>query len=84
MKELDLMGFSQTIGQFAWMIVPWFWVIIANPDVFESQAVGVRQLSSLLVMCIILGILPAIFCRGIDASNMKIEKKLILKPYFQI
>ena len=47
-ERTRLMAFSQTVGQIAWMIVPWFWVIIADPNVFESQAVGVRQLSVLL------------------------------------
>ena len=39
------MAFSQTVGQIAWMIVPWFWVLIANPNLFETQAIGVRTLS---------------------------------------
>jgi len=48
-ERTRLMAFSQTVGQVAWMIVPWFWVLIADPDLFESQAVGVRQLS--VVVC---------------------------------
>ena len=76
-ERTRLMAFSQTMGQMAWMIVPWFWVLIANPNLFESQAVGVRQLSVLVgVLCIGLGVLPAIFCRGIDASNMENRKEL--------
>ncbi len=60
-ERTRLMAFSQTMGQIAWMIVPWFWVIIADPDIFESQAVGVRQLSVVVgAICIVLGILPAI------------------------
>lgn len=76
-ERTRLMAFSQTMGQMAWMIVPWFWVLIANPDLFESQAVGVRQLSIVVgVLCMGLGVLPAIFCRGIDASNMENRKEL--------
>lgn len=71
-ERTRLMAFSQTMGQIAWMIVPWFWVIIADPEVFESQAVGVRQLSVIVaVLCGVLGILPAIFCRGMDSSKMQ-------------
>ena len=44
-ERTHLMAFSQTVGQIAWMVVPWFWVLIADPDLFESQAVGVRRLS---------------------------------------
>ena len=71
-ERTRLMAFSQTMGQIAWMIVPWFWVIIADPDIFKSQAVGVRQLSLIVAaICIVLGILPAIFCKGIDSARME-------------
>jgi len=64
-ERTRLMAFSQTVGQIAWMIVPWFWVVIADPDMFASQAVGVRQLSIIVgSACIVLGIMPAIFCRS--------------------
>jgi GPH family glycoside/pentoside/hexuronide:cation symporter len=57
-ERTRLMAFSQIVGQIAWMIVPWFWVLIADPDLFESQAVGVRQLSVIVgIACIVLGIL---------------------------
>jgi len=62
------------------MIVPWFWVLIADPDLFESQAVGVRQLSVVVgVICLLMGLLPAIFCKGIDASNMENRKDINFK-----
>ncbi|MEL6256571.1 MAG: MFS transporter [Bacteroidota bacterium] len=76
-ERTRLMAFSQTVGQIAWMIVPWFWVLIANPNLFETQAEGVRQLSVVVgLLCVVLGILPAIFCRGVDASNMENRKEL--------
>ncbi|MEM1319256.1 MAG: MFS transporter [Bacteroidota bacterium] len=82
-ERTRLMGFSQIVGQVAWMIVPWFWVLIANKDLFETQAVGVRQLSIIVGgLCIILGILPAIFCRGMDSSNMANRKEISLSTMF--
>ncbi len=82
-ERTRLMAFSNTMGQIAWMIVPWFWVIIANPEIFETQDVGVRQLSMYVGgACVALGILPALFCRGIDASNMENRKELSLKTIF--
>ncbi len=82
-ERTRLMAFSQTVGQVAWMIVPWFWVLIADPDLFESQAVGVRQLSVVVgVTCLLLGLLPAIFCKGIDASNMENRKEITFKTAF--
>lgn len=79
-ERTRLMAFSQVIGQMAWMIVPWFWVIIADPDIFESQAVGVRQLSIVVgVACIILGVMPALFCKEIDQTNLTNRDELTLK-----
>jgi GPH family glycoside/pentoside/hexuronide:cation symporter len=79
-ERTRLMAFSQTIGQIAWMIVPWFWVLIADEDLFATQAIGVRQLSLMVGgVCIIFGILPAIFCRGLDAGNMENRKEISLK-----
>src|SRR5210317_507503 len=71
-ERTRLMAFSMTVGQIAWMIVPWFWVIIANPNIFANQAIGVRNLSIIVGgVCIALGVLPAIFCKGIDDSKME-------------
>lgn len=82
-ERTRLMAFSQTVGQIAWMIVPWFWVLIANPNLFETQAVGVRQLSIIVgAICIALGVLPAIFCRGIDASHMENRKEITFSTLF--
>lgn len=82
-ERTRLMAFGNTMGQIAWMIVPWFWVIIADPDIFESQAVGVRQLSLMVAgICMVLGILPAIFCKGIDASHMENRKKISVNTLF--
>jgi len=82
-ERTRLMGFSQTLGQIAWMIVPWFWVLIANPDLFENQAVGVRQLSFIVGgACLLLGLLPAIFCRGIDSSSIGNRKEISFSTLF--
>lgn len=82
-ERTRLMGFSQIVGQIAWMIVPWFWVLIANPNLFESQAVGVRRLSIIVgAICILLGILPAIFCKGIDSSQMENRKEITWSTLF--
>ncbi len=82
-ERTRLMAFSQTIGQIAWMIVPWFWVIIADPEIFETQAIGVRKLSIIVgAVCIVLGVLPAFFCKGIDSSNMENRKEINFKSLF--
>jgi len=79
-ERTRLMAFSQTIGQIAWMIVPWFWVIIADPDIFPTQAEGVRKLSIIVGgICILLGILPAIFCKEIDQTHLQNRAELSIK-----
>jgi glycoside/pentoside/hexuronide:cation symporter, GPH family len=79
-ERTRLMGFSQTLGQIAWMIVPWFWVIIANPNIFETQAIGVRHLSIIVgAVCILLGIMPAIFCKEIDQASLTNRDEITFK-----
>lgn len=83
-ERTRLMGFSQTIGQIAWMIVPWFWVIIADPTIFNTQAEGVHKLSIIVgAICLILGIMPALFCREIDQTNLEHRDTITLKNSFQ-
>lgn len=82
-ERTRLFAFGNTMGQIAWMIVPWFWVIIADPDIFTSQAVGVRQLSVIVAaICIVLGVLPALFCKGIDSSHIENRKEITWKSLF--
>ncbi|WP_026377350.1 MFS transporter [Aestuariibacter salexigens] len=71
-ERTRLMAFSQFMGQIAWMIVPWFWVLVADPDLFENQAEGVRQMALWVAgFCIVLGIVPGLFCKGIDSGKIE-------------
>ncbi|MDA3854285.1 MAG: MFS transporter [Bacteroidales bacterium] len=83
-ERTRLMGLSQTIGQLAWMIVPWFWIIIADPDIFETQVIGVQRLSIIVgAACMSLGILPAIFCKGLDSTKMEGLSPIKLKSLWR-
>lgn len=83
-ERTRLMGFSQTIGQIAWMVVPWFWVIIADPELFDTQADGVHQLAVIVgASATILGMLPAIFCKEIDQKNLSNRADLSFKSIFK-
>ncbi len=44
-ERTSIMAVSQWIGQWAWVIAPWFWVIMYDPDWFPSAEVAVRQLA---------------------------------------
>ncbi|MBK6564998.1 MAG: MFS transporter [Saprospiraceae bacterium] len=79
-ERTRLMGFANTVGQIAWMIVPWFWVIIANPEMYATQVEGVNQLAVYVgILCMVLGVLPALFCKGIDAAHMDNRKEISFK-----
>jgi GPH family glycoside/pentoside/hexuronide:cation symporter len=70
-ERTRLMAFSQFMGQIAWMIVPWFWVLIADPDLFSTQAEGVKTISLYVAAgCIVLGLTPGLFCKGIDSDQI--------------
>jgi GPH family glycoside/pentoside/hexuronide:cation symporter len=79
-ERTRLMAFAQFMGQIAWMIVPWFWLMIADPNLFESQAEGVRQLSLYVAgFCIVLGIVPGLYCKGIDSENIENRAEISFK-----
>ena len=42
-ERTRLMAVAQWIGQLAWVIVPWFWVIIYDTRVYESAPEGARS-----------------------------------------
>jgi GPH family glycoside/pentoside/hexuronide:cation symporter len=63
-ERTRLMGVSQWIGQWAWVIVPWFWIVIYDLDIYESATAGARNLSIWVgAFCMCLTIVPAVFCR---------------------
>jgi len=79
-ERTRLMAISQFMGQIAWMIVPWFWVMIANPNLFDSPADGVRQLALYVSAgCIILGLVPGLFCKGIDGDSIENQAQISFK-----
>lgn len=79
-ERTRLMAFANTMGQIAWMIVPWLYVIIPDSNTFNTQTEGVRTMALIVgVMCVVFGVLPALFCKGIDASEMKNRQKINFK-----
>ena len=82
-ERTRLMSFANTIGQFAWMLVPFLYVLIPDQDLFASQPEGVRKIALIAgFVIILLGILPAIFCQGIDASKMEGREDITFKSLF--
>lgn len=79
-ERTRLMALSQIMGQIAWMIAPWFWFLISRPELFPSAPVGVRSLSIWVgIICLVMGVMPALFCKEIDQTNLQGQTRLSLK-----
>ena len=62
-ERTRLMAVAQWIGQWAWVIAPWFWFVLYDPDWFESATEGARTLSLWVGgICMALALVPAFFC----------------------
>ena len=61
-ERTRLMAVAQWIGQWAWVIVPWFWVIIYDNALFDNSTSGARELAIWVgIFCLILCLIPALF-----------------------
>ncbi len=68
-ERTRIMAIAQMIGQWAWVIVPWFWVIIYDPEMFESAPAATRELSYYVAaFCTLMAIIPALFIK--DESTL--------------
>lgn len=62
-ERTRLHAFANTIGQLAWLGVPWFYAIMAS-KLFENTPQGARYLAVFVgAAIIILGAVPALLCR---------------------
>lgn len=69
-ERTRLMAVSQWIGQWAWVIVPWFWVIIYDPTLFADATAGARELSVYVgIGCMALAMVPAFFCKTLPVKD---------------
>jgi glycoside/pentoside/hexuronide:cation symporter, GPH family len=69
-ERTDIMAVAQWIGQWAWVIAPWFWVVMYDPSWFESADVATRTLAVWVgVICAILAMIPAIFIKSKSSKD---------------
>lgn len=69
-ERTNIMAVAQWIGQWAWVIAPWFWVIMYDPDLFPSADVATRTLAIWVgVICMIFAMIPAIFIKSKSTLN---------------
>jgi GPH family glycoside/pentoside/hexuronide:cation symporter len=61
-ERTSIMAVAQWIGQWAWVIAPWFWVIMYDPKWFPNADTAARTLSVWVgVACMLLAMVPAVF-----------------------
>lgn len=69
-ERTSIMAISQWIGQWAWVIAPWFWVIMYDKTLFVSADVATRTLAVWVgVIFALCAMVPAIFIKGKSTLN---------------
>jgi len=73
-ERTHIMAVAQFIGQWAWVIAPWFWILMDDKDWFPSSEVAVRELAIwVAVACMIFAMIPAIFIKSKSTVNEDYE-----------
>jgi glycoside/pentoside/hexuronide:cation symporter, GPH family len=69
-ERTSIMAISQWIGQWAWVIAPWFWVIMYDPSWFSSAEVATRTLAVWVgIIFMLCAMVPAIFIKSKSTLN---------------
>jgi GPH family glycoside/pentoside/hexuronide:cation symporter len=69
-ERTNIMAVAQWIGQWAWIIAPWFWVIMYDPDWFPNADAATRELAIWVgISCAILAMIPGIFIKSKSTKN---------------
>ena len=69
-ERTSIMAVAQWIGQWAWVIAPWFWVIMYDESWFESADVATRELAIWVgIVCMVFAMVPAIFLKSKSTLN---------------
>jgi GPH family glycoside/pentoside/hexuronide:cation symporter len=69
-ERTSIMAVAQWIGQWAWVIAPWFWVVMYDPDWFPNADTATRTLSVWVgVVCMLLAMVPALFLPSRSSVN---------------
>ena len=64
-ERTSIMAISQWIGQWAWVIAPWFWVVMYDPSWFPNADTATRTLAIWVgIVFMILAMVPAIFIKS--------------------
>lgn len=79
-ERTTIMAIAQWIGQWAWVIAPWFWVIMYKPEWFPNADTATRTLAIWVGgLCMLMALTPAVFIKGKSTLNDPTLKPLTLK-----
>lgn len=79
-ERTDIMAIAQWIGQWAWVLAPWFWVVMYDPTWFPNADTATRTLAIWVgISCAILAMIPAIFIKSESTKNELSYSPLTLK-----
>lgn len=79
-ERTQIMAIAQWIGQWAWVIVPWFWIIIYDKNWFVTPESGARQLSVwVAIICMLCAMVPAFFIKAKSTLNETSFKAIGIK-----
>ncbi|MEM6526108.1 MAG: MFS transporter [Bacteroidota bacterium] len=69
-ERTQIMAIAQWIGQWAWVIAPWFWVIMYDPSWFPTAEAATRELAIwVAVIFAFCAMVPAIFIPSKSTLN---------------
>jgi len=69
-ERTSIMAVAQWIGQWAWVIAPWFWVVMYDDSWFPNADSATRELSIWVgLSCMVLAMMPAIFIKSRSTKN---------------
>ncbi|QTE22473.1 MFS transporter [Polaribacter cellanae] len=69
-ERTNIMAVAQWIGQWAWVIAPWFWVIMYDKGWFKTAEIATRDLAIWVgIICMLFAMVPAIFIKSKPTLN---------------
>lgn len=64
-ERTSIMAVAQWIGQWAWVIAPWFWVIMYDTEWYATADIAVRELAVWVgIGCALCAMVPAVFIKS--------------------
>lgn len=80
-ERTQIMAIAQWIGQWAWVVAPWFWVVMYDQTWFVSADIAVRELAVWVgLTCMVFAMIPAFFIR----SNSTVDEEYIPLTYHNL